>query len=69
MLEKYVSPFDATVISRLRKQDALFIGKTNLDEFAMGATTEFSAYGPSKNPWNQECVPGGSSGVSAVAFC
>ncbi|MDP3779982.1 MAG: amidase, partial [Nitrosopumilaceae archaeon] len=67
MLEKYVSPFDATVISRLRKQDALFIGKTNLDEFAMGTTTEFSAYGPSKNPWNQEYVPGGSSGGSAVA--
>ena len=67
MLEKYVAPFDATVIARLRKQDALFIGKTNLDEFAMGTTTEFSAYGPSKNPWNQEYVPGGSSGGSAVA--
>ena len=67
MLENYTAPFDATVIERLRKQDALFIGKTNLDEFAMGIATEFSAYGPSKNPWNQEYVPGGSSGGSAVA--
>ncbi len=67
MLEKYTAPFDATVVSRLQKQDALFIGKTNLDEFAMGTTTEFSAYGPSKNPWNTDYVPGGSSGGSAVS--
>ena len=67
MLEKYTAPFDATVVSRLRKQDVLFVGKTNLDEFAMGTTTEFSAYGPSKNPWNTDYVPGGSSGGSAVS--
>jgi aspartyl-tRNA(Asn)/glutamyl-tRNA(Gln) amidotransferase subunit A len=67
MLDNFIAPYNATVVDHFNQAGAVMLGKLNMDEFAMGSSNETSFYGPVRNPWNTDCVPGGSSGGSAVA--
>ncbi|WP_431974207.1 Asp-tRNA(Asn)/Glu-tRNA(Gln) amidotransferase subunit GatA [Micromonospora haikouensis] len=68
ILEGWRPPYDATIVQRLRAAGTVMLGKTNMDEFAMGSSTEYSAYGPTRNPWDTDRIPGGSGGGSAAAL-
>ncbi|MGC4890698.1 Asp-tRNA(Asn)/Glu-tRNA(Gln) amidotransferase subunit GatA [Micromonospora sp. DT227] len=68
ILEGWRPPYDSTIVERLRAAGTVMLGKTNMDEFAMGSSTEYSAYGPTRNPWDTERIPGGSGGGSAAAL-
>ena len=68
ILGNYIAPYDATAVARIKAQHGVILGKLNMDEFAMGSSNENSAFGPVRNPWNRDCVPGGSSGGSAASI-